>query len=95
MPFGRAAGVSIRRAGRAKAGRATRPRADAAARRTDLDSEERFVKYMITHPPSDANFGHAKTAAGACAAPAARWSVRRAGRSAPPPPSCSKTERKL
>jgi hypothetical protein len=33
--------------------------------RTDLDSEERFVKYMITHPPSDANFGHAKTAAGA------------------------------
>jgi hypothetical protein len=34
-------------------------------RSTDLDSEERFVKYMITHPPTDANFGHAKTAAGA------------------------------
>mmetsp|Transcript_47865 Transcript_47865/g.95900 ORF Transcript_47865/g.95900 Transcript_47865/m.95900 type:complete len:347 (-) Transcript_47865:117-1157(-) len=33
--------------------------------RTDLDSNERFVKYMILHPPTDANYGHAKTAAGA------------------------------
>eukprot|EP00292_Cryptomonas_paramecium_P012140 CAMPEP_0113695184 /NCGR_PEP_ID=MMETSP0038_2-20120614/20749_1 /TAXON_ID=2898 /ORGANISM="Cryptomonas paramecium" /LENGTH=301 /DNA_ID=CAMNT_0000617679 /DNA_START=280 /DNA_END=1182 /DNA_ORIENTATION=- /assembly_acc=CAM_ASM_000170 len=37
-------------------------------RRSDLDSEDRFVKYMISHPPSDANFGHAKTAAGAVGA---------------------------
>jgi hypothetical protein len=37
-----------------------------------LDSEERFVKYMITHPPTDANFGHAKTAAGARAAASPR-----------------------
>jgi hypothetical protein len=37
-------------------------------RRSDLNSEERFVKYMITHPPGDANFGHAKTAAGAVGA---------------------------
>jgi len=32
--------------------------------RTDLDSADRFVKYMILHPPTDANYGHAKTAAG-------------------------------
>jgi len=37
-------------------------------RRTDLDSSERFVKYMIQHPPSDADFGHAKTAAGSVGA---------------------------
>ena len=37
-------------------------------RRTDLDSTERFVKYMIQHPPSDADFGHAKTAAGSVGA---------------------------
>eukprot|EP00285_Hemiselmis_virescens_P008905 CAMPEP_0173392460 /NCGR_PEP_ID=MMETSP1356-20130122/19705_1 /TAXON_ID=77927 ORGANISM="Hemiselmis virescens, Strain PCC157" /NCGR_SAMPLE_ID=MMETSP1356 /ASSEMBLY_ACC=CAM_ASM_000847 /LENGTH=301 /DNA_ID=CAMNT_0014350259 /DNA_START=287 /DNA_END=1188 /DNA_ORIENTATION=+ len=36
--------------------------------RTDLDSSDRFVKYMISHPPSDADFGHAKTAAGAVGA---------------------------
>eukprot|EP00286_Rhodomonas_abbreviata_P006709 CAMPEP_0181323542 /NCGR_PEP_ID=MMETSP1101-20121128/19850_1 /TAXON_ID=46948 /ORGANISM="Rhodomonas abbreviata, Strain Caron Lab Isolate" /LENGTH=223 /DNA_ID=CAMNT_0023431595 /DNA_START=398 /DNA_END=1066 /DNA_ORIENTATION=+ len=36
--------------------------------RTDLDSNERFVKYMILHPPTDANYGHAKTAAGAVGA---------------------------
>jgi len=33
--------------------------------RTDLNSADRFVKYMILHPPTDANYGHAKTAAGA------------------------------
>jgi len=33
--------------------------------RTDLDPADRFVKYMILHPPTDANYGHAKTAAGA------------------------------
>eukprot|EP00281_Chroomonas_sp_CCMP1168_P021015 CAMPEP_0206231320 /NCGR_PEP_ID=MMETSP0047_2-20121206/10771_1 /ASSEMBLY_ACC=CAM_ASM_000192 /TAXON_ID=195065 /ORGANISM="Chroomonas mesostigmatica_cf, Strain CCMP1168" /LENGTH=335 /DNA_ID=CAMNT_0053654885 /DNA_START=278 /DNA_END=1285 /DNA_ORIENTATION=+ len=37
-------------------------------RRTDMDSAERFVKYMISHPPADADFGHAKTAAGAVGA---------------------------
>eukprot|EP00283_Hemiselmis_rufescens_P019961 CAMPEP_0173436892 /NCGR_PEP_ID=MMETSP1357-20121228/17508_1 /TAXON_ID=77926 /ORGANISM="Hemiselmis rufescens, Strain PCC563" /LENGTH=320 /DNA_ID=CAMNT_0014402043 /DNA_START=243 /DNA_END=1202 /DNA_ORIENTATION=+ len=36
--------------------------------RTDLDNSDRFVKYMISHPPSDADFGHAKTAAGAVGA---------------------------
>lgn len=29
------------------------------AARTDLDSTDRFVKYMILHPPEDAAFGHA------------------------------------
>eukprot|EP00293_Proteomonas_sulcata_P008508 CAMPEP_0184292512 /NCGR_PEP_ID=MMETSP1049-20130417/4275_1 /TAXON_ID=77928 /ORGANISM="Proteomonas sulcata, Strain CCMP704" /LENGTH=333 /DNA_ID=CAMNT_0026600311 /DNA_START=117 /DNA_END=1118 /DNA_ORIENTATION=- len=33
--------------------------------RTDLNETERFVKYMILHPPTDANYGHAKSAAGA------------------------------
>eukprot|EP00282_Hemiselmis_andersenii_P016897 CAMPEP_0114125460 /NCGR_PEP_ID=MMETSP0043_2-20121206/9313_1 /TAXON_ID=464988 /ORGANISM="Hemiselmis andersenii, Strain CCMP644" /LENGTH=331 /DNA_ID=CAMNT_0001218389 /DNA_START=270 /DNA_END=1265 /DNA_ORIENTATION=- len=36
--------------------------------RTDLDNSDRFIKYMISHPPSDADFGHAKTAAGAVGA---------------------------
>jgi len=32
--------------------------------RTDLNSADRFVKYMILHPPTDVNYGHAKSAAG-------------------------------
>ncbi|EKX36858.1 translation initiation factor 5 [Guillardia theta CCMP2712] len=36
--------------------------------RTDLDHTDRFVKYMILHPPDDANYGHAKSAAGAVGA---------------------------
>mmetsp|Transcript_21419 Transcript_21419/g.34299 ORF Transcript_21419/g.34299 Transcript_21419/m.34299 type:complete len:361 (+) Transcript_21419:386-1468(+) len=36
--------------------------------RTDLNSADRFVKYMILHPPTDVNYGHAKSAAGSVGA---------------------------